>query len=300
MIPSDDKYRMVEDEFLAMAGSFTKHLHAAEYQRLKDMASSRNADTIRTISRPVTGQMTDLVKKRQEALKLAERQGKVLRKRKGREEEETEEEDGGEVPWVGTSLQGLMESPRKIGVKLGVGSNGPSRTIGAGASRPTPTDKLHSRYAPSETVTESEDDNDLDSQPRFSTKMSDLKSSASSVLSSAQKRSAKEAAMRRSESLVPSHGKVDKSRSTPVVKPDRLSTPAFDKDKHRTTSIESEETSTARVNPQLIEDSDDEEDSFAARIRKRREEQERRRQHQKTKSEEANKNRSMLDSIPII
>ncbi len=32
-LEDDDKYRMVEDEFVATAGTFTAHLHAAEYQR---------------------------------------------------------------------------------------------------------------------------------------------------------------------------------------------------------------------------------------------------------------------------
>lgn len=299
MVPSDDKYRMVEDEFLAMAGSFTRHLHAAEYQRLKDMASSHNADMIRTISRPVTGRMTDLVKKRQEALKLAERQGKVLRKRKGRDEEETDDEEGGEVPWAGTSLQGLMESPRKIGVKLGAGSNGTSRTAG-GASRSVPNDKLHARYAPSETATESEDADDLDSQPVFSARLSSLKRSGSAALSSAQKRAAKEAAMRRSESLAPSHIRVNESRPSSVVKTEKLASPAPGNDRFKTTSVRPAGASAARIIPQVIEDSDEEEDSFAARVRKRREEQERRRQRQKAKSEEATKDQSILDSNPII
>jgi hypothetical protein len=85
-----------------------------------------------------------------------------------------------------------------------------------------------------------------------------------------------------------------------VVKVGSSSTPASGDTTYRTAGIKSEGASLARLIPQVIEDSDDEEDSFAARIRKRREEQERRRQRQKTKNEETTKDRSILDSIPII
>lgn len=53
MVPTDDKYRMVEDELLRVAQRFTTHLHRAEYTRLKEMTRSRNARTIREIERPV-------------------------------------------------------------------------------------------------------------------------------------------------------------------------------------------------------------------------------------------------------
>ncbi|RSM01437.1 hypothetical protein CEP52_008570 [Fusarium oligoseptatum] len=37
----DDRYRMVEDEFVNMAHQFTTHLHRAEYNRLKSLAKSQ-------------------------------------------------------------------------------------------------------------------------------------------------------------------------------------------------------------------------------------------------------------------
>ncbi|KAK3399836.1 hypothetical protein B0T20DRAFT_170490 [Sordaria brevicollis] len=108
----DDRYRMVEDEFLAVAGEFTRHLHAAEYQRLKSLASSKNAQTIHDISRPVTSAPTDAVRRRHAKLETAARQqkglAKVLRKRRADHDSDSEEK-----PWTGTSLQGLMDSPRK-------------------------------------------------------------------------------------------------------------------------------------------------------------------------------------------
>ena len=51
----DDIYIMVEDEFLATAQTFTRHLHHAEYQRLKKTAKERNPSTISKISRPTDG-----------------------------------------------------------------------------------------------------------------------------------------------------------------------------------------------------------------------------------------------------
>lgn len=105
-VEHDDKYRMVEDEFLTVAGDFTKHLHAAEYQRLKSLAKSQNAETIQSISRPVTGEMADLVKRRHTALDTAARQKRALRKL-------AKSDDDGLASHENTSLQGLMDSPRK-------------------------------------------------------------------------------------------------------------------------------------------------------------------------------------------
>lgn len=112
----DDRYRMVEDEFLAVAGEFTRHLHAAEYQRLKSLASSKNAETIDNISRPVTGAPTDAVRQRHARLETAARQQKGLTKVLGKRVDH--DSDSGDKPWTGTSLQGLMDSPRKKKVPL--------------------------------------------------------------------------------------------------------------------------------------------------------------------------------------
>lgn len=122
-IDHDDQYRMVEDEFLAVAGEFTRHLHAAEYQRLKNLARSQNAETIHNISRPVTGEMTDLVKRRHAALgtAAAQRRGiaRTLGKRAARDDDSTGDDgDGPSSPPPRTSLQGLMHSPRKQAVPL--------------------------------------------------------------------------------------------------------------------------------------------------------------------------------------
>lgn len=112
---------MVEDEFLAVAGEFTRHLHAAEYQRLRGLAKSQNAETIQNISRPVTGEMTDLVKRRHAALDTAAKQRRGISRALGkRAARDGSGSDGEEAParQPVTSLQGLMDSPRKQAVLL--------------------------------------------------------------------------------------------------------------------------------------------------------------------------------------
>ncbi|EHK99600.1 hypothetical protein M7I_4471 [Glarea lozoyensis 74030] len=64
---NDDKYRMVEDEFLTVAQKFTVHLHAAEYKRQQTQVKARNADAIRSISRPVSTKMPEQTKRKVEA-----------------------------------------------------------------------------------------------------------------------------------------------------------------------------------------------------------------------------------------
>ncbi|KUI61600.1 hypothetical protein VP1G_08755 [Cytospora mali] len=110
---NDDQWRMVEDEFYAVAGHFTAHLHAAEYRRLREEARSQNADSIRTISRPVTAPPTSHVKRRQAALALATAQRQGVKAAMSRINGEDTEDEDDEIPWKGTHLAGLMNSPRK-------------------------------------------------------------------------------------------------------------------------------------------------------------------------------------------
>ncbi|KAF5000989.1 hypothetical protein FGRMN_1359 [Fusarium graminum] len=99
----DDRYRMVEDEFLNMAHQFTTHLHRAEYNRLKNLVKNQNAEAIREIERPIVGAPTLLARQRQDAARRIVKQRKLL-------VGDTNEKD---TPYAGSSLQGLMESPRK-------------------------------------------------------------------------------------------------------------------------------------------------------------------------------------------
>ncbi|KAM3086269.1 hypothetical protein ACMFMG_000406 [Clarireedia jacksonii] len=116
----DDKYRMVEDEFLFIAKKFTVHLHTAEYKRQEKMVKSRNADTINSISRPVVGKMQDPTKRKVEAIARAAKQRSTLesltsKKPRGGEDESDDDET---LPYVGTSIHGLMASPKGKSVSL--------------------------------------------------------------------------------------------------------------------------------------------------------------------------------------
>ena len=119
----DDIYIMVEDEFQAVARSFTQHLHHAEYVRMKNRAKDKNASAISTISRP-TDSITTM---RAETRKKKEAEAKAIKQRKaldqikaqaGRPRTDSEDESEPEVAndsdlWAGTTLQGLMTSPSR-------------------------------------------------------------------------------------------------------------------------------------------------------------------------------------------
>ncbi|KAI0817129.1 hypothetical protein GGR55DRAFT_4311 [Xylaria sp. FL0064] len=132
-IDGDDRYRMVEDEFLATAQQFTAHLHAAEYKRLKTASELENAQMIRNISRPVVGQMTHFVKTKQERKALSEKQRLAMRKlRQG--DASGDESSGTEDlhdSWQKQSLHGLMESPSKRAKRLNELPSAPSVTRAA-------------------------------------------------------------------------------------------------------------------------------------------------------------------------
>lgn len=135
-LDGDDAYIMVEDEFEAIARSFTQHLHHAEYMRLKHRAKAQNASAIHTISRPVDTitKMREETKRKKEAESMATKQKNALQQMKaqsGRPKTDDEDSDSDGIaaddPWIGTSLQGLMTSPKKSQTSLtglgGVKSN---------------------------------------------------------------------------------------------------------------------------------------------------------------------------------
>ncbi|PBP25630.1 hypothetical protein BUE80_DR003488 [Diplocarpon rosae] len=115
----DDRYRMVEDEFLAVAHQYTVHLHTAEYKRQQKAVKSQNADTINSISRPVTGKMTDHNKRKAEAAALTKRQINIIESLNGNKlGASSDESDEEGLPYIGTTLHGLMDSPRKKAASL--------------------------------------------------------------------------------------------------------------------------------------------------------------------------------------
>lgn len=115
MIPgplNDDKYRMVDDEFLHIAQRFTAHLHRAEYDRLKALAKAQNAATIREIERPVVVDAVPTMRARQRS-DLAQRD---MKQRKTLEGDGEARDDESVLPSLArTNLRGLMEAPRREG-----------------------------------------------------------------------------------------------------------------------------------------------------------------------------------------
>ena len=109
----DDKYRMVEDEFLTVAQRWTVHLHAAEYKKQQQMVKDRNAAMIDSIARPVTERMPNQTRRRLEGIANSKKQQAAI---KGVEasnasgEDTNSDEDG---VYYGAGLHDLMVSPGK-------------------------------------------------------------------------------------------------------------------------------------------------------------------------------------------
>lgn len=149
----DDKYRMVEDEFLSIAKKWTVHLHTAEYHRQKRMARNKNAEAINSISRPVTQRMPEQTRKKLDSINLSKTQRSMLLGLLGKKDGGAEESDGEEaddLPYIGTSLHGLMDSPRKRAaslVKLGSITSG--TRAAAGFQNPVQRSSQRSRHSTS-------------------------------------------------------------------------------------------------------------------------------------------------------
>lgn len=190
---------MVEDEFHAVAQQFTKHLHHAEYLRLKNVAKTRNASAINTISRP-TDSVTVMreetkMKKQAKAQEAKTKAGveKVIKPRTGKgagddseSQSDFENEEGVGDPWQGTQLQHFMtKSPRKTLTGLtGLQGVMSYTRAAAGLERPekavekprrlfeqkSSTSPLARKNIPQVTAgdstSESEDDDDLDAPVR--------------------------------------------------------------------------------------------------------------------------------------
>ncbi|RHZ47163.1 uncharacterized protein CDV56_100542 [Aspergillus thermomutatus] len=134
----DDIYMMVEDEFYAMAQTFTQHLHYAEYVKRKKEAKLQNAAAIQDLARPTDGitPKSEEMRRKEAAAALSARQKagleKIERKRpqldSDREEDDTEEDE----ELTGTSLGYLMTSPRKARSLVGMQSIKSSTRAAAG------------------------------------------------------------------------------------------------------------------------------------------------------------------------
>ena len=114
----DDIYIMVEDEFHAVARTFTKHLHRAEYERFKALAKEWNVSAASTISRPVdsiTAMRAETKKKKEAEARDAknkatlERLGNPAKRRRFDSDNSDPEDQVKDIrSWKGTALQDLM------------------------------------------------------------------------------------------------------------------------------------------------------------------------------------------------
>lgn len=135
---------MVEDEFHAVAQSFTQHLHYAEYVRKKKEAKTQNEATMRALARPTDGSaMLEDTRKRKDAEAMTARQRAGVEQLEGDSEgkklEEMEEaQEEGEDAWAGTFLYDLMTSPRRARSLVAPGALGvrSSTRAAAGYSKP--------------------------------------------------------------------------------------------------------------------------------------------------------------------
>ena len=114
---------MVEDEFHAVARTFTQHLHHAEYLRLKELAKKRSSSSISPIplnihnNQSITALRAETKKKKEADMMDANHKAALKQlyhvRRPGSNEDEDEIADNG-GNWKGTPLQGFMTtSPRK-------------------------------------------------------------------------------------------------------------------------------------------------------------------------------------------
>ncbi|KIH93148.1 hypothetical protein SPBR_02913 [Sporothrix brasiliensis 5110] len=166
----DDRYRMVEDELLAVAQTFTAHLHAAAYQRLKRRAQQAKgpvAAASRSLARPtvttgVSAAARDRVARRTAAAKQRAKKAAAVRAvglvHDAGDGDDNHEDDKDNTPWAGTALHDLMESdPRKGRPSLvslaSVAGNRPSAVV------------LGSRVGGGEVDDDDDDDDDLDGPP---------------------------------------------------------------------------------------------------------------------------------------
>ncbi|KAK4174148.1 hypothetical protein QBC36DRAFT_45912 [Triangularia setosa] len=296
-VDHDDRYRMVEDEFLAVAGEFTRHLHAAEYQRLKGLARFQNAETISAISRPVTGEMTDMVKRRYAALNMASKQRKESASLKRLAPSATSDTDDEESPSRKqpgqSSLQGLMDSPRKRAVPL---TSFSSLIRGSSFREPSPSrgrdatpglGREESTFSVSFVKREpSPGSDDLDSQApwplrRALTPLSIKREPP--VTAQGPTLAAFPAAQTRSRFCATTTEPLPRAMSRPPERPKRQAPQVTTAPKH--------------------EDEDDDDNDFLCRIRARRVEQKRRREAGLQKPQPGIKSESQgaaLDEIPFI
>ncbi|KAI9808000.1 MAG: hypothetical protein M1826_004448 [Phylliscum demangeonii] len=133
-LDQDDGWIMVEDEFLAVAHTFTRHLHHAEYMRQKAIAKKQHPSVLTNVVRPTDPrlEMREETKQKKAGQAQSDAQRTALEKLFGKdkggegmaapddEDADDDEDDGalGKDPWVGTALHGLMTESRRPPIAL--------------------------------------------------------------------------------------------------------------------------------------------------------------------------------------
>ena len=146
-VDHDDKYRMVEDEFLTAAQKWTVHLHAAEYKKQERKVKARNAATIDSISRPVMGKIPDHTRRKVEGIAKSKAQKDAIEFLLAKKADvEDMDSDGDGLPYMNTSLHCLMDSPGKKAASLSKITSAKATTrAAAGFRKPAQTKKAFSR-----------------------------------------------------------------------------------------------------------------------------------------------------------
>jgi len=112
MLPTDEKWMMVEDEFNSIASTFTRHLHAEEYKKLKKLAAQKSVKTVADLPRP-TDSITTLSKEaqmRKQAEKKREQMKKAASKHPGHNEPAGSDEEETPMLFIDRHLAGLMQA----------------------------------------------------------------------------------------------------------------------------------------------------------------------------------------------
>ncbi|KAL9615030.1 MAG: hypothetical protein Q9167_000562 [Letrouitia subvulpina] len=193
----DDIYVMVEDELLAVARTFTNHLHHAEYVRQKNLARERNSLASAHIARPtdsITAMRAETKKKKEAEIRAAKNRaalenlnGDIRTKIPLSDDSDLEHlSDNDSAPWVGTSLQSLMAPEAKKNLTSLTGLQGiqSSTKAAAGYSKPqsystsqsrksilksqppkSGLQKVQKRLSDVSTSSGTSDDDDLDAAP---------------------------------------------------------------------------------------------------------------------------------------
>ncbi|KAJ6062205.1 uncharacterized protein N7446_006325 [Penicillium canescens] len=115
-IERDDGWVMVEDEFYAVAQTFTQHLHYAEYLRRRKEVKAENAAALGVIERPTDGRtpVSKEAERQREREAFRQRQKAGLARLDGQNpDEQIDDHEEDDQRWTGTHLHDLMTSPRK-------------------------------------------------------------------------------------------------------------------------------------------------------------------------------------------